>query len=229
MRIQVDGDLAEGVTAKDVALHIIGEIGTAGGNGAVMEFCGTAIESLSMEGRMSLSNMSIEGGARAGMVAPDDVTFEYLKGRPLAPKGEDWDRAVAYWRVSARPQERTSHGRNHADSRPQTLKSDEGAHFDKVVKIAASDIAPTVTWGTSPEDTAPITGSVPRPEDADSPAKKAKIERALQYMGLEGGMKLEDVKITNVSYSKRRRDNCHINALFSRSLLDPAPTRVSRI
>jgi 3-isopropylmalate dehydratase len=100
MRIQVDGDLAEGVTAKDVALHIIGAIGTAGGNGAVMEFCGTAIESLSMEGRMSLSNMSIEGGARAGMVAPDDVTFEYLKGRPLAPKGEDWDRAVAYWRVS---------------------------------------------------------------------------------------------------------------------------------
>ncbi|ORY86728.1 aconitase family-domain-containing protein [Leucosporidium creatinivorum] len=177
MRIQVDGPLAEGVTAKDVALHIIGTIGTAGGTGAVMEFCGTTIESLSMEGRMSLSNMSIEGGARAGMVAPDEVTFNYLKGRPLAPKGEDWDRAVAYWK---------------------TLKSDEGAHFDRVVKISSSDIAPTVTWGTSPEDTAPITGNVPRPEDAASEEKRGQIERALKYMGLEAGMKLEDVKITNV-------------------------------
>ncbi|KAK4048137.1 3-isopropylmalate dehydratase [Microbotryomycetes sp. JL201] len=176
MKIQVDGPLAEGVTAKDVALHIIGTIGTAGGTGAVMEFCGTTIESLSMEGRMSLSNMSIEGGARAGMVAPDEVTFEYLKGRPLAPKGEDWDRAVAYWK---------------------TLKSDPGAHFDKVVKISSADIAPTVTWGTSPQDTAPITGSVPRPEDAENAEKRGQIERALKYMDLEPGMKLEDIKITN--------------------------------
>ncbi|KAK4055376.1 3-isopropylmalate dehydratase [Microbotryomycetes sp. JL221] len=177
MKIQVDGPLAQGVTAKDVALHIIGTIGTAGGTGAVMEFCGTTIESLSMEGRMSLSNMSIEGGARAGMVAPDEVTFEYLKGRPLAPKGEDWDKAVAYWK---------------------TLKSDEGAHFDKVVKISSADIAPTVTWGTSPQDVAPITGTVPRPEDADTAEKRGQIERALKYMALEPGMKLEDVKITNV-------------------------------
>ncbi|KAI5480170.1 hypothetical protein MNV49_001496 [Pseudohyphozyma bogoriensis] len=177
MRVQVDGPLADGVTAKDVALHIIGRIGTAGGTGAVIEFCGTTIEGLTMEGRMTLCNLSIEGGARAGMIAPDETTFKYLQGRPLAPKGEDWDAAVAYWK---------------------TLKSDEGAHFDRVVKIDSADIAPTVTWGTSPEDTAPITGNVPDPKDAATPERAAQIQRALTYMGLDAGMKLEDVKITNV-------------------------------
>jgi len=177
MRIQVDGPLGEGVTAKDVILHIIGEIGTAGGNGCVIEFCGTTIESLSMEGRMSCCNMAIEGGARAGMIAPDQITFDYLKGRPLSPKGEDWDAAVAYWK---------------------TLKSDEDAHFDKIVKISSSDIIPTVSWGTSPQDVAPITGHVPNPDDATTEEGKAYIQRALTYMGLEPGQALQDVKITNV-------------------------------
>ncbi|KAL8276217.1 hypothetical protein RQP46_011378 [Phenoliferia psychrophenolica] len=177
MRVQVDGPLGDGVTAKDVVLHIIGEIGTAGGTGAVIEFCGTTIESLSIEGRCTVANMSIEGGARAGMIAPDQITFDYLKGRPLAPKGADWDAAVAYWK---------------------TLKSDEGAHFDRVVKISSSDIAPTVTWGTSPQDVAPITGKVPNPKDAKTPERQAAIERALVYMGLEAGTPLEEVKINKV-------------------------------
>ncbi|SGY15120.1 BQ5605_C013g07252 [Microbotryum silenes-dioicae] len=176
MRIQVDGPLAPGVTAKDVALHIIGTIGTAGGTGSVMEFCGTTIESLSIEGRLTLCNMSIEGGARAGMVAPDEKTFKYLEGRPLAPKGADWDAALAFWK---------------------TLKSDEGAKWDKVVKISSDDIAPTVSWGTSPQDVAPVTGNVPDPKDAANPEKRGQVERALKYMGLEAGMKIEDIKITN--------------------------------
>ncbi|KAM0752437.1 hypothetical protein T439DRAFT_342591 [Meredithblackwellia eburnea MCA 4105] len=177
MRVQVDGPLGDGVTAKDIVLHIIGKIGTAGGTGAVIEFCGTTIESLSIEGRCTIANMSIEGGARAGMVAPDQITFDYLKGRPLAPKGADWDAAVAYWK---------------------TLKSDEGAHWDRVVLIDAADIAPTVTWGTSPQDVAPITGKVPDPNDAPSADRKASIERALTYMDLKAGTPLEEVKINKV-------------------------------
>lgn len=140
MLIRVDGELGVGVTSKDIILHIIGIIGTAGGTGYTIEFAGTAIETLSMEARMSISNMAIEAGARAGMIAPDQVTFDYLKGRPMCPSGEEWDKAVEYW---------------------QTLQSDEDAFYDKTVTIDAKDIAPTVTWGTSPQDVAPVTGNVP--------------------------------------------------------------------
>ncbi|GAA5979765.1 hypothetical protein JCM5350_002040 [Sporobolomyces pararoseus] len=177
MRVQIDGPLAEGVTSKDVMLHVIGQIGTAGGNGSVIEFCGTTMDALSMEARMAMANMSIEGGARAGMFAPDETTFKYLKGKPMAPKGAEWDAAVEFWKG---------------------LRSDEGAHYDRVVKINAADIPPTVTWGTSPEDTIDITGKVPKPEDAKNEEEKGKIERALTYMGLEGGMNVQDIKITNV-------------------------------
>lgn len=140
MKINIDGQLSEGVTSKDIILHIIGIIGTGGGTGYTIEFDGSAIHSLSMEARMSISNMAIEAGARAGLIAPDDITFEYLKGRPMCPTGEEWDKAVEYWK---------------------SLVSDEGAAFDKVINIDAKDIAPTVTWGTSPQDVAPITGKVP--------------------------------------------------------------------
>lgn len=175
MRIAVEGELAPGVTSKDIVLHIIGIIGTAGGTGTVVEFCGSAIRSLSMEARMSICNMSIEAGARAGMVAPDEITFEYLRGRPLAPKaGEEWDQAEAYWR---------------------TLKADEGAVYDINIEIKAEDIIPTVTWGTSPEDTAPITGNVPDPASCSDPIRKAGMERALQYMGLEPNEKIDTIKI----------------------------------
>lgn len=140
MLIKIDGELAEGVTSKDIILHIIGKIGAGGGTGYTIEFDGSAIHSLSMEARMSISNMAIEAGARAGLIAPDEITFEYLKGRPMCPQGEEWDRAVAHWK---------------------TMVSDEGAVFDRVVEIAAEDIPPTVTWGTSPQDVAPVTGNVP--------------------------------------------------------------------
>ncbi|BGP24981.1 isopropylmalate isomerase [Rhodotorula toruloides] len=177
MRVQIDGELAPGVNSKDVMLHVIGTIGTAGGNGSVIEFCGTTVEAMSMEARMSMANMSIEAGARAGMFAPDEITFEYLKGKPLAPQGAEWDKAVEFWK---------------------SLKSDEGAHYDKVVKINAADIPPTVTWGTSPEDTVSITGIVPDPAQAPNDAAKAKIERALSYMGLQPNQKIQDIKVTNV-------------------------------
>ncbi|KAJ3193800.1 3-isopropylmalate dehydratase [Irineochytrium annulatum] len=176
MRILVEGHLSDGVTSKDLMLHIIGVIGTAGGTGAVIEFCGPAIEALSMEARMSMCNMSIEGGARAGMVAPDQVTFDYLKGRPMAPKGELWDRAVAHWK---------------------TLRSDPGAKFDIDVKISAADVIPTVTWGTSPQDTVPITGSVPDPKTQPE-AKRAGMQRALEYMGLVPNTPMSEVKIDKV-------------------------------
>lgn len=179
MRIQVDGELAPGVSSKDLVLHAIGIIGTAGGTGAVIEFCGSAIRSLSMEARMSICNMSIEGGARAGMVAPDDITFEYLKGRPLAPKynSPEWHKAVAYWR---------------------SLQSDPGAKYDIDVFIDAKDIIPTVTWGTSPEDVIPITGLVPDPESFTGEAKKASARRMLQYMGLTAGTAMEDIPVDKV-------------------------------
>ena len=179
MRIQVDGELAAGVSSKDVVLHAIGKIGTAGGNGAVIEFCGSVIRSLSMEARMSICNMSIEGGARAGMVAPDDITFEYLKGKPLAPKfgSEEWHRAVAYWK---------------------SLRSDPDAKYDVDVFIDAKDIVPTVTWGTSPEDVVPITGSVPDPETFHTEAKKAAGRRMLEYMGLVAGTPMEEVVVDKV-------------------------------
>ncbi|KAF5387776.1 hypothetical protein D9615_000217 [Tricholomella constricta] len=177
MRITVNGDLHEGVTSKDVILHIIGVIGTAGGTGCVIEYAGSVFRGFSMEARMSVCNMSIEAGARAGMVAPDDVTFEYLKDRPLAPKGDAWDRAVLYWK---------------------SLKSDEGAKFDIEVNISASDIIPTITWGTSPQDVVPITGSVPDPSTMTDPVKRASAERSLTYMGLTANTPMQEIPIDKV-------------------------------
>ena len=177
MRITVDGDLAPGVTAKDIILTIVGKIGTAGGTGHVIEFAGSAIRGLSMEGRMTICNMAIEGGARAGMIAPDEKTFAYLEGRPMAPQGDMWQKAVAYWR---------------------TLPSDADARYDTEIVLPASEIAPTVTWGTSPEDALAITAAVPDPEKEKDQAKRAKIERAIDYMGLTPGQKLTDVRIDTV-------------------------------
>jgi 3-isopropylmalate/(R)-2-methylmalate dehydratase large subunit len=177
MRVTVDGVLPDGVTAKDIVLAIIGELGTAGGTGCVIEYSGSAISALSMEGRMTICNMSIEAGARAGLIAPDEKTFEYLKGRPKAPKGAAWDQAVAFW---------------------STLKSDEGAHFDHEIKINAAELPPIVTWGTSPEDVVSVAGTVPRLEDAKSDKARAKISRALDYMGLKGGEKMTDITIDRV-------------------------------
>ena len=174
MRIQVDGVLPPHVSAKDIILSIIGEIGTAGGTGHVMEYAGDAISALSMEGRMTVCNMSIEGGARAGLVAPDEKTFAYLKDRPKAPKGKQWDAAMRYW---------------------EKLHSDHGAHFDREIRLDAANLPPIVTWGTSPEDVASITGLVPRVEDGATEAKRASIARALDYMGLKGGEKITDLAI----------------------------------
>ena len=177
MLVQVDGALPHGVTAKDIILSVIGEIGTAGGTGHVIEYAGEAIRALSMEGRMTICNMSIEGGARAGLVAPDDKTFAYLQGRPKAPKGATWDQAVAYWR---------------------TLQTDEGAHFDRVVRLDAAALPPIVSWGTSPQDVTAVTGLVPRPEDADTDEKRTTIARALDYMGLKGGERIQDLRLDRV-------------------------------
>lgn len=177
MRIAVDGQLLEGITSKDLVLHIIGIIGTAGGNGHVIEYAGEAVRALSMEARMSICNMSIEAGARAGMIAPDEITFAYLKGRPMAPKGELWQRAVDYWR---------------------SLPSDAGAVYHKEVTINAREIAPQVTWGTSPQDVLPITGSVPYPEDSADEGRRKAIARSLEYMGLQPGMRLQDVTVDKV-------------------------------
>ncbi|KAI5868556.1 aconitase family-domain-containing protein [Durotheca rogersii] len=179
MRIQVNGELAPGVSSKDVVLYAIGLIGTAGGTGSVIEFCGSVIRSLSMEARMSICNMAIEAGARAGMVAPDDITFEYLKGKPLAPVygTPGWERAIKYWR---------------------SLHSDPGAKYDIDVQIDAKDIVPTVTWGTSPEDVVPITGSVPDPETFKSESKKAAGRRMLEYMGLTPGTPMQDIPVDKV-------------------------------
>ena len=177
MRITVDGTLPDGITAKDIILAIIGEIGTAGGTGYVMEYAGDAIRSLSMEGRMTVCNMSIEGGARAGLIAPDEKTFAYLKDRPKAPKGEHWEQAVAYWR---------------------TLTSDDGAVFDREVKLDAASLPPLVTWGTSPENVVSVTGAVPDPAQIADEAKRTAVERALAYMGLEANTKMTDIKIDRV-------------------------------
>ena len=177
MRITVDGTLAESVTAKDVILAIIGKIGTAGGTGHVIEFAGSVIRNFSMEGRMTVCNMAIEAGARAGMIAPDQTTYNYLADRPMTPKGDYWDRAVAYW---------------------QTLPSDAGAVYDVEITLAAENIAPTVTWGTSPEDALAITDAVPDPEKEKDANKRAKMERAIDYMGLIPGQKLTDIKVDTV-------------------------------
>ena len=177
MRITVDGTLADSVTAKDVILAIIGKIGTAGGTGHVIEFAGSVIRGFSMEGRMTVCNMAIEAGARAGMIAPDQTTYDYLANRPMTPKGDHWDRAVAYW---------------------QTLPSDDGAFYDVEITLAAEDIAPTVTWGTSPEDALAITDAVPNPDKEKDANKRAKMERAIAYMGLTPGQKLTDIKVDTV-------------------------------
>jgi 3-isopropylmalate/(R)-2-methylmalate dehydratase large subunit len=177
MRIRVEGKLPLGVTAKDLILAIIGKIGTAGGTGHVVEYAGEAIARLSMEGRMTVCNMSIEAGARAGLIAPDETTYEYLKGRPMAPKGGAWEQAVAHWR---------------------TLPSDPGATYDKEVVLQAADIAPQVTWGTSPEAVLPITGTVPNPADEPDEDRRRSIQRALDYMGLTPGTPLKEVKIDRV-------------------------------
>jgi 3-isopropylmalate/(R)-2-methylmalate dehydratase large subunit len=174
MLVEVNGTLPPGCTAKDVVLAIIGKIGTAGGNGHVIEYAGPVIRALDMAGRLTVCNMSIEGGARAGLIAPDETTFAYIEGRPLAPKGEDFDRAVAYWK---------------------TLPSDPGAHYDTVVRIDGSEIAPMVTWGTSPEAVLPITGAVPDPADVADEATRAQMERMLDYMGLTAGTKLTDIPV----------------------------------
>lgn len=177
MRITVDGKLSDSVTAKDVILAIIGKIGTAGGTGHVIEFAGSVIRGFSMEGRMTVCNMAIEAGARAGMIAPDQTTYDYLANRPMTPKGDHWDRAVAYW---------------------QTLPSDAGAVYDVEITLAAEDIAPTVTWGTSPEDALAITDAVPNPDKEKDANKRAKMKRAIAYMGLTPGQKLTDIKVDTV-------------------------------
>lgn len=177
MLVKVEGTLSPGVTAKDVVLAIIGTIGTAGGTGYVIEYAGTAIRSLSMEGRMTICNMSIEAGARAGLIAPDDTTFEYIKDRPFAPTAKEWDKAVTYWK---------------------TLPSDEKAHYDAVIELNAADIIPQITWGTSPQDVLPITASVPYPADFTDESRRKAVERALEYMGLTAGTPFKDICVDKV-------------------------------
>jgi len=177
MLVRIEGSLPAGVTAKDIALTVIGKIGTAGGTGYSIEFAGSAIRELSMEGRMTICNMAIEAGARAGMVAVDDVTIDYLQGRPFSPTGDLWEKAVANWR---------------------TLKSDDGAVFDAVVDIDAREITPTVTWGTSPEMVASITDRVPNPQNIADPVKRQGVERALKYMGLEADTPIADIQVDKI-------------------------------
>ncbi|OYO00433.1 3-isopropylmalate/(R)-2-methylmalate dehydratase large subunit [Propionibacteriaceae bacterium ES.041] len=177
MAVNVDGDLPEGVTPKDLVLALIAQVGTGGGQGHIVEYRGKAIEDMSMEGRMTLCNMSIEWGAKAGMVAPDEKTFEYLKGRPYAPEGADWDAAVEYWK---------------------TLRTDEGATFDEQVDVDASALTPFVTWGTNPGQGIELGGSVPSPEDYDDPADQQAVGRALEYMGLVGGTPMREIAVDTV-------------------------------
>ncbi|WP_010187182.1 3-isopropylmalate dehydratase large subunit [Sphingomonas sp. PAMC 26605] len=177
MEVRVDGKLGFGVSAKDVALAIIGKLGAAGGTGYVLEYTGSTIREMSIEGRLTIANMSIEAGARAGLVAPDETTFAYLEGRPMAPKGADWDEALAYWR---------------------TLPSDPGAVYDALVTIDAAEIAPLLTWGTSPEDVVPITGVVPDPDSFADPAKRDAARKSLAYMGLTAGTAMQDVGVDYV-------------------------------
>jgi len=177
MRAMVDGKLPEGVTAKDIILAIIGEIGTAGGTGYALEYAGEAIRSLSMEGRMTVCNMSVEGGAKAGFIAPDEKAFAYLKDRPRSPQGKRWDEAMRYW---------------------ETLRSDEGAHFDREIRLDAAKLPPLVTWGTSPEQVISVTGRVPKPQDIADENKRRAAETSLGYMGLEGGEKITDITLNRV-------------------------------
>ena len=177
MEVRVDGVVGPGVSAKDIVLEIVRRTGAAGGTGHVIEYTGSALRTLSIEGRLTISNMAIEGGARAGLIAPDDVTFAYLKGRPMAPKGADWEAALAYWR---------------------SLATDPGAVYDKTVVIDAAEIAPNVTWGTSPEDVVPITGVVPDPMSFADPSKQVAAQKSLDYMGLVPGQRMQDVEVQNI-------------------------------
>ncbi|MFT5112163.1 MAG: 3-isopropylmalate/(R)-2-methylmalate dehydratase large subunit [Parasphingorhabdus sp.] len=177
MRVQVDGVLHEGITGKDVTLSVIGKTGTAGGTGFVIEYTGEVIRNLTMEGRMTVCNMAIEGGARAGLIAPDDITFNYLKGRSKAPKGEAWEQAMAYWR---------------------TLYTDSDAVFDEIIVLNGTDISPVVTWGTSPEDVLSISDCVPYPEDFESEDKRSAVKRSLEYMGLKSGTPLNEIHVDKV-------------------------------
>ncbi|HEV7288765.1 3-isopropylmalate dehydratase large subunit [Sphingomonas sp.] len=177
MEIRVDGTLGYGVSAKDVILAIIGKTGAAGGTGYVVEYTGDVIRALSVEGRLTVSNMSIEGGARSGLIAPDETTYAYLKGRPMAPQGEQWDKALEWWR---------------------SLPSDPGAVYDRVVTLHGSDIAPSLTWGTSPEDVVPITGIVPDPESFADPSKRVAAQKSLDYMGLTPGTRMQDIAVENI-------------------------------
>ena len=177
MEVRVEGDVGPGVTAKDIVLEIVRRTGAAGGTGYVIEYTGSAIRNLSIEGRLTISNMAIEGGARAGLIAPDETTFAYIKGRPMAPKGADWDKAVAYWR---------------------TLVTDPGAVYDKTVVINAAEIAPNVTWGTSPEDVVAITDVVPDPMSFADPSKQTAAQKSLDYMGLVPGQRMADVEVQNI-------------------------------
>ncbi|WP_121061230.1 3-isopropylmalate dehydratase large subunit [Chachezhania antarctica] len=176
MKVEITGKLSPGVTAKDITMSVIGQTGTAGGTGYVIEYCGEAIRDLSMEGRMTVCNMAIEGGARAGLIAPDEKTFDYVKGRPHAPKGAQWEAALNWWK---------------------TLYSDDDAHWDKVITLKGEDIAPVVTWGTSPEDVLPITANVPDPADFKG-GKVDAVKRSLEYMGLTPGMPLSEVEVDTV-------------------------------
>ena len=177
MEVRVEGEVGPGVTAKDIVLEIVRRTGAAGGTGYVIEYTGSAIRNLSIEGRLTISNMAIEGGARAGLIAPDETTFAYIKGRPMAPKGADWDKAVAYWR---------------------TLATDPGAVYDKTVVINAAEIAPNVTWGTSPEDVVAITDVVPDPMSFADPSKQTAAQKSLDYMGLVPGQRMADVEVQNI-------------------------------
>ena len=205
MKITVSGNLKPGVGAKDIILHIIGVIGTAGGTGYVIEYAGEAIQALSMEGRMTICNMSIEAGARAGLIAPDQTTFDYIKGRPYAPKAENWDKAIEFWK---------------------SLPSDENANYDKEININAEEITPQITWGTSPQDVAPINGKVPNPEKIDDVNRKKAVERSLEYMGLEPDQEIEKIKIDKVfigSCTNGRIEDLEFNKevlnIFSREVL----------
>jgi 3-isopropylmalate/(R)-2-methylmalate dehydratase large subunit len=206
--VRVEGTLGPGVHAKDVILAVIARIGAAGGSGHVIEYAGSAIRALSIEGRLTVCNMSIEAGARAGMVAPDDTTFEYLAGRPYAPKGADWDKALAFWR---------------------TLPSDAGARFDREVTLDAAEIVPMVTWGTSPEAASPISGRVPDPGEAPDPARREMMERALAYMDLAPGTPLDGVTIDRVflgSCTNSRIEDLRVAAKLADGRRAAVPTMV---
>ncbi|MGA0393069.1 MAG: 3-isopropylmalate dehydratase large subunit [Rhodospirillales bacterium] len=209
MRVTVNGKLGFGVSAKDLILAIIAEIGAMGGTGHVIEYAGPAIEDLSVEGRLTLCNMTIEAGARSGIIAPDEKTFAYLEGRKYAPKGKAWDDAVIHW---------------------QTLKSDEDAVFDKEVTIDGNAVAPTVTWGTSPEEASPVTGSVPDPARVADTAQKAAMEKSLNYMGLTPGMKLQDVKVDRVfigSCTNARMEDLRLAAAVLKDKKAKVPAMIS--